>query len=327
MDWAELARADVTVPETPEDVEKLADSITHRKRDFWIVVLTSRRWVDDDPPEVNPAVPPMVVREIVGPNTPIVHLKSRLATHLQTLLPPGLGVYGGALRIYRPGVFEDPFAHPLLYDATGEYGADILDWLGRLVTPSVTHPPSLSLEERVVTLEHALDQASRARRRETKILRRRYEQLIAADRPPGIPWPWGRVRPDRMETELRELIAEQWASFIPRSQQDKYPLRPYTVTSRLIEDLRGGVADTAIDEVARVCALVVCGFSIKAAGISVGPLRPSPDAPQMTKKDGSNAWWCNFASGASESAPRLVWWKNRCGSVELVAAGRPKGES
>jgi hypothetical protein len=178
-----------------------------------------------------------------------------------------------------------------------------------------------------VTLEHALDRASRARRRETKILRRRYETLIAADRPRGIPWPWGGPRPDRMETELRELIAEQWASLIPRSQQDKYPLRPYTVTPRLVGDLRRGVADTAIDEVARVCALVVCGFSIRATGLSTGPLRPSRDAPQMTKKDGSKAWWCSFARGASHAASRLVWWKNRDGSVELVAAGPPRGES
>jgi hypothetical protein len=318
MDWAELARADVTVPTTPQDVEKLAESITHRKRDFWIVVLTARRL------EAMPSMPPMTVREIVGPNVPIVHLKSHLATHLQTLLPPGLGVYSGALRVYRAGIFDDPFAHPLLYDETGEYGEDVLTWLGRIFTPNLTRPPRLSPKERVVVLEHALEKMTLARRRETKILRRRYEALIAADRPRGFLLPWGKGKPPRMESELRELVAEQWASCVPVSQREKYPLRRYTVTSRFIKDLHQGIPDVPLDEIACVCALVLCRFRVEAAGLSLGKLRSFAGAPQMSKADGAKAWWCSLTRGETEIAPRIVWWANRDGTVELVACGIPK---
>ncbi|MGO9763271.1 MAG: hypothetical protein ACLP1Q_18615, partial [Solirubrobacteraceae bacterium] len=130
------------MPETLEDVEQLAKSIMHRKRDFWIVVLTARRL------ESAPSLPPMSVREIIGPDVPLVFLKSLLATHLASLLPPKTHVYGGALRVYRPGVTEDPWGHPLLYDPSGEYGEEILDWLGRIFTPSVARPPKLSPEQR-----------------------------------------------------------------------------------------------------------------------------------------------------------------------------------
>ncbi len=316
MDWAELARANITVPETPEDVEKLADSIMHRKRDFWIVALTARR------NEVMPSVPPMIVREIVGPNVPIVHLKSLLATHLQELLPPKLQVFGGALRVYRPGVIDDPFAHPLLFDETGEYGAEMLVWLGRLFTPSVAWPPELSAEDRVVALEHALARANAARRRETRILRRRYEALLALVRPRGLRV--GKRKPDLMDSELRELIAEQWTSVVPAEERDSYRLRSYTVAPRFIADLHRGIPDVPLDEIARVCALALCRFPVKAFGLHRGKLRPSPEQPQMSKADGAKAWWCSLTRSDSSGTPRIVWWANADGTVELVACGRLK---
>lgn len=317
VDWAELARADVAVPETLEDVEALAGSIVHRKRDFWIVALTSRRG------EVMPSVPPVAVRGIVGPGVPVVHLRSRLATYLETLLPAKLQVFGGALRVYRPGVFDDPFAHPLLFDETGEYGEDVLVWLGRLFTPTVSRPPQLSPAERVVVLEHALEKATRARRRETKILRRRYEALIAADRPRGLRLASPTRKPGRMESELHQLISEQWASFVPASRRAEYPLRSYTVAPRFVADLHRGIRGVPLDEITRVCALVLCRFPVDAAGLALGELRASPDAPQISKPNGAKAWWCSLTRGESEDTPRVVWWLNRDGTVELVACGHP----
>ena len=321
--WSELARADCTVPETLEDIERLARSIMHRKRDFWIVVLTSRRL------ESVPSVPPMIVREIVGPNVPLVFLKSLLATHLASLLPPRTHVYGGALRVYRPGVTEDPWGHPLLYDPSGEYREEILDWLGRIFTPSVARPPKLSPEQRVSVLEYELGRLTKARARELGVLRARYEAWVlderngqdSADRRPRL-WrskPAGR----QLAAEMRQLIAAQWAGYLPRREQRRHPLRDYKMAPRFLNDVRNRVGRVPIDRLAWVCSLVICRFDVKLAGLAAGPLRPSPDAAQLTREDGAKGWWCDLARSPSAHSPRVVYWCYADGTTELVAVGYP----
>jgi hypothetical protein len=319
VDWAEMARAGVAVPETTEDVERLATEIKHHKRNFWIVVLTARR------KQLIPSVSPMAVREIVGPNVPVVFLRSLLATYLQTLLPHKLQVYGGAVRVYRPGVYDDPLANPLLYDPSGEYGDKILRRLGRIFTPSRARPPDLSLGEQVLVLEHDLDRARRARRRETKILRRRYAQALLvqsqSQRPLWLPF---RRRTERtlIEVELRALIGEQWRSYLPTSDQRKHPLREYKLSSRFLADVHRRIGDAPLDEIARVCALVLCRFDVRDIGLLTGPMRPAPREPQFTRGEGSKAWWCSLTRDGPERSSCLVWWGNTDGTAELVAFGR-----
>jgi hypothetical protein len=81
--WAELARAECVVPGTLEDVAQHAKAIRHRKRAYWIMVLTARSG------ESSPSLSPIAVRGIVGPNVPVYFLKRRFATHLSSLLPEG----------------------------------------------------------------------------------------------------------------------------------------------------------------------------------------------------------------------------------------------
>jgi hypothetical protein len=317
IDWAELARADVAVPETTEDVERLAREIGHHKRAFWIVVITARR------NQVTPSVSPTAVREIVGPGIPVVHLKSLLATHLQTLLPERLQVYGGALRVYRPGVYANPFANPLLFDPTGEYGEEILNWLGRIFTPTRARPPELSPEQQVLALEHDLEQTRHARRRETKILRRRYARALLApsrtSRRPSFSW---RRRTPRIEAEVRTLIEEQWASYLPTDDRKEHPLRDYTLAPRFLADVQLGVGNVALDEIAWVCALVLCRLDVRAVGLATGALRAGPRKPQLTRGAGSKAWWGTLTREGPDRAPCLVWWRNPDGTAELVACGR-----
>ncbi len=324
INWSELARADCTVPETLEDVEQLAKSIMHRKRDFWIVVLTARRL------ESAPSLPPMSVREIIGPDVPLVFLKSLLATHLASLLPPKTHVYGGALRVYRPGVTEDPWGHPLLYDPSGEYGEEILDWLGRIFTPSVARPPKLSPEQRVSVLEYELRRLTKARARELGVLRARYEASVL-DEPNGQkagrrrPLPW-RSKPagGQLAEEMRQLIAAQWAGYLPGREQTRHPLRNYEMAPGFLNDVRSRVGRVPIDRLAWVCSLVICRFDVKLAGLAAGPLRPQPDAPQLTRDDGAKAWWCDLARSPSAHNPRIIYWRRADGTTELVAVGYPK---
>ena len=133
--WGELVRAECAVPDTAEDVALLAKAILHRKRDYWIVVLTARQR------ESVPSVSPMAVREVVGADVPLYFLRRRLAIHLRALLPPGLDVQGGAIRVYRLGARSDPWAHPRMRDRAGEHGQDVLDKLGEIFTPKVAGVP------------------------------------------------------------------------------------------------------------------------------------------------------------------------------------------
>jgi hypothetical protein len=315
IDWSELARADCVVPETLADVEQLAKSILNRRRDFWIVVLTARRL------EAMPSVSAVVVREIVGASLPVIFLRSSLATYLSTLLPSRTQVYGGALRVYRPGVSDDPWGHPLLYDPSGEYGEEILDWLGRIFTPSVARPPRLSPEERVLVLEHELKLASRARH----VVRGRYEAWVLGEqaresgrhRPRRLRRPGGKLR-----DELRRLIAAQWDQ-LPRRERSEHPLRDYTMSTGFLKDVRGRVGRVPIDRLAWVCALVVCGFDVSRVGLAAGPLRQFPEAPELVREDGAKAWWCDLRRSSPTHNPRLLYWSCPDGRAELVALGYP----
>ncbi|MGO9322744.1 MAG: hypothetical protein ACLQBY_18335 [Solirubrobacteraceae bacterium] len=312
------------MPETLEDIGQLAKSILHRKRDFWIVVLTARRL------EAMPAVPPMVVREIVGANVPIIFLKSHLATHLSTLLPPKTHVYGGALRVYRPGVTDDPWGHPLLYDPSGEYGEEILDWLGRIFTPSVARPPKLAPEQRLVVLEYEVKRITQARARELRVLRARYEAWVLGEpngeKSTGLRplLPWRSKRQDsKLADEMRRLIVAQWASYLPAHEQTRHPLRDYRMTSEFLNDVRTRFGGVPTDRVAWVCSLVICRLDVRLAGLAAGPLRPSSDAPQLTREDGARGWWCNLDRSPTTRSPRVVYWSCPDGTIDLRALGYP----
>jgi hypothetical protein len=320
--WSEMARAVCTVPETLEEVTELAKSILHRKRDFWIVVLTARRL------ESKPAMSPIAVREIVGPNAPIVFLRSSLATHLSTLLPPKTHVFGGAVRVYRPGVTDDPWGHPLLYDPSGEYGDEILDWLGRIFTPSVARPPRLSAEERVLVLDAEVKRLAQARARDLDVVRGRYEaHVLGGGRSEPARRRWNRfcgLGSARRELggELRRLISAHW-HYMPRDERAAHPLRDYRFTRQFLTDVRSRVGKVPLDRVAWVCAFVACGFDVSRVGLAAGPLRPVPDAPQLTRADGARAWWCDLRRSPSRHNPRVVYWCATEGSTELVALGYP----
>jgi hypothetical protein len=318
-----MARAGCTVPETLGEVSELAGSILDRGRDFWIVVLTARRL------ELTPAVSPASVRAIVGPGVPVVFLRSSLATYLSTLLPPRTHVFGGAVRVYRPGVVDDPWGHPLLYDPSGEYGDEVLEWLGRIFTASVAGPPRLSAEERVLVLEGELRRLAQARARELKILRGRYEARVLGDGgrvPAQRGWfrrfsNWGTGRGGLGE-EMRLLIAAQWGC-LPRHERVAHPLLDYALTAQFLTDVRSRVAKVSLDRVAWVCALVVCGFDVSRVGLARGPLRVARDARALPRAAGWTGWWCDLRRAPSTHNPRVVYWCAADGARELVAIGYP----
>jgi hypothetical protein len=321
--WRELVRAECAVPSSAEDVVLLAEAILDRERDYWIVVLTARRH------ESVPAVSPVAVREIVGSNVPLYFLGRRLAIHLSSLLPSGLDVQGGTVRVYRLGARSDPWAHPRLRDRSGEYGQDVLSKLGEIFVPRVAGVPELSLEQRLVVLEHELKRVGQEHARELGALRSRYEARVFGRH--GDEWSsrswlggwWTRKRARRdLEDEMRLLIAAQWASFLPNHARGGYRLGGYTMTPEFLSDVARRVGKVSLDRVALLCSLVACGFEPCRAGFRAGPLRPAADASQLTREGGASAWWCNLHRRSHPvHGARLVYWVEPQGACEFVAVG------
>ena len=101
-------------------VEALASLILDPAREVPVVAITSRRR------EREPAIDPDEVLAIVGPDV-VVHYvpDGPLTRRLEELLPRRMHVFGGAARIWWPGVGADadPRAHPLVQDRYGVYGS------------------------------------------------------------------------------------------------------------------------------------------------------------------------------------------------------------
>jgi hypothetical protein len=164
------------------------------------------------------------------------------------------------------------------------------------------------------------------REREVGPLRARYERLVLGAQPGRGSVPWRRLGL-QLSWELRGLIEAQWASWVPASERRTHPLRQYTMAARFLEDVRGRVGGSTIDQIAWVCALVLCRFDMRRLGLGASPLRRSPDGPQLTREDGARAWWCNLRRGATATGARVVYWAFDDGTVELLAIGFPKESS
>jgi anti-sigma factor RsiW len=143
----------------------------------------------------------------------------------------------------------------------------------------------------------------------------------------GRGWPW---RPRRfarrdggLAEEMRQLIDAHWRR-LPRRERAAHPLRDYEMTSQFLDDVRSRVGRVPLDRMAWVCCLLICRFDVRVIGLAAGPLRPSSDAPQLTRKNGAQAWWCNLRTQSPADGPRVVYWSGTEGTIELVALGYAK---
>ena len=147
-------------------------------REYPIVGLTCRAGARD------PALAVDRVREIVGPGIPVYVIEPPQAQASKMLLPDRHAVYGGAARVWWPGVSEDsdPF-HPVIFDATGVYGEDALERLAREFRVKSPQPVGLSSQQQAVLQErlriraesrcHVLEEQLRSLQRSCGELERR----------------------------------------------------------------------------------------------------------------------------------------------------------
>jgi len=147
-----------------------------------LVGLTCRAGARD------PALPVDRVCEIVG-GIPVYVIEPTQARASKTLLPDRLAVFGGAARVWWPGVGEDsdPF-HPVIFDATGVYGEDALERLAREFRVQSPQPVGLSPQQQAVLQERLRTRAERRCREleaQLESLQRRYGELEQRQRAAG----------------------------------------------------------------------------------------------------------------------------------------------
>lgn len=123
----------------PEQTQALYEAIVSPVRVYPIVALSCK---------FNRADPPVSVErvgEVVWDTVPIYVIESRESRALSELLPDGLGVFNGAMRVWWPGVDGDSEGrwHPLVYDRSGEYGEAAVQRLAEVFA----HRPPDSLED------------------------------------------------------------------------------------------------------------------------------------------------------------------------------------
>jgi hypothetical protein len=134
----------------------------------------------------DPALPVDRVCEIVGEGVPVYVIEPTQARASKMLLPDRLAVFGGAARVWWPGVSEDsdPF-HPVIFDATGVYGEDALERLSREFRVQSPQPVGLSPQQQAVLQERLRTRAERRCREleaQLQSLQQRYGDLEQRER-------------------------------------------------------------------------------------------------------------------------------------------------
>jgi len=128
----------IAIAASEDEGGRLAEEVLDPERRQPIVCLSTR------PGEDRPALDVRRVRELVGRGVELRAVRTGPASRaLSAALPPQLGVFGGAARIWWPGVDDrtDPRAHPLILDRAGRYGPRALEVLaGRLAEGPAGEP-------------------------------------------------------------------------------------------------------------------------------------------------------------------------------------------
>lgn len=129
------------------ELDRLVSEVLSETRTWPVVGLTARFLQD------RAALDPATVRAIIGAEPPIYLICWRVTRRLQARLPRGLHVFGGAARIWWPLKDLPAESHPLIFDATGQYGAAALEDLAQKFDG--TRPTASPAQRRAQTMRCA----------------------------------------------------------------------------------------------------------------------------------------------------------------------------
>lgn len=268
-----------------DDGEQLASEVLDRTRTQPIVCLSSRAGEDA------PAFDPGAVRGIVGDEAILRGVRTGPASrYLDDLLPEHFGVFGGAARIWWPGVdeFDDPRRHPLILDKQGRYGTRAL----QILTEGF----------------RAGAPAYDTRRRD----RLQAPRAAEPERLSGLAIPDAVVR-DRTRAHHLLIVAAWLARDHDAGRRDR-PMGPLAIGADYLASLDAIRKRVDPPTMAVLAARIASGKPGEADDLRVGAELDDAGTQVIREHDGALGWSCRIPDlpGA-----RLRWWTREDGAVEL----------
>jgi hypothetical protein len=283
---------------------------------------------------VQPVVAPSRLRALLDPRVRLFFLESSgMRARLEQRLGPRLALIDG-IRIWWPGVTpgSDPRDHPhiavgLSETATLQAFAVALD---------KSRPTLRSLRVQLNSTAQQLTQTQRelhAARNDTKDVNRaantakaelkqankRLAALQAAA-DTGI----AAVGGMDSEQTLHIAITSEWLRALTATDRQFHPLGSYVFGPRFLATVHKNRSVASVDRVARLCAMVACGWCERLPSLEPHPLKNVPQAGgrrhKNEREDGARGWTCRLRAGAG--ANRVVYWTHPGGKVEFDSVRR-----
>lgn len=272
---------DVLNVRNDDDAERLAAEILDPKRRVPIIGLSTRSHEDQPPFD------PDEVRKIVGPEALIRIVKTGPATRtLDTRLPQHFGVFGGATRVWWPGVNKqaDPRKHPRILDRQDRYGPRAYSILGEQFAAGPPEPLPAVPQPRTASD----DQIS------------------------GLAIPAAVIR-DRTRAHHLEIVAAWLARDHAAGRLDR-PMGPLAIGPEYLDALEQYRDRVSPAAVAVIAARIASGKGGEANDLDVQTELEADGSPLYRKDDGAACWNCRIPDAPGL---RLRWWTRDDGAIEL----------
>lgn len=269
---------------------------------------------------------PVDVAIAVGDHADVVMIDdSRTAYDVDAAITKSFAVFGGGVRVLRPGMTEaDERRHRLvkIRDAEGNEGLDpdaALEGIERIVAEGLREPRRVFAEHatqgeiRAAVKQAVAEEQARNRELTSKLAtsRRALEKLQAeldAEERPVYADPHAQFRYD---------LHRYWLKATEEGDRPEWPLREWELGVLFLDS----IAEQQIVDRPRVMRAVVDVITGRHKEINSRASRNmrtsiSGNAPAVTREDGAVAWRCSINLGPA--AARLMWWEGRPdGVVEL----------
>ncbi|MGC4916283.1 hypothetical protein [Streptomyces albogriseolus] len=280
-----------------------------------------------------PLIDPIRLYDQIHPEAEVAVLTTHTAARNLRELMPDLAVWGGAVRIVRPGAApDDPkHRHPLIKITPGRSDEALREihhqLLGRTLVYSTTTPQAGNSRPPVPCdrSSHAPDDIEHLRtllaaeKRTTSSLRqdvrRLSKALRAAEERAEIDTPTIYADP---EQQFRYELDQCWLRMIAEPDRPSQPLAPFTLGPDWLTSLH---TIELVDrrKIVEVTVEVLTGLAAAIPGRQVHRMRARDErgGVPLVRADQAVAMRCHLKNQTS-AAPRLMWWRLPDQSIELA---------
>ncbi|MEV8334286.1 hypothetical protein [Streptomyces niveus] len=289
-----------------ESVDAFGELVFDPSRVTPLVLLSPDPRRPDGPPMIDPAQ----LSQDVGEQAQIAVLTDHAAaTRLRNVLPE-LAVWGGAARIFHPGVRPgDPKRrHPLVLSSRGKTAiAKIKEVLTEPPTAPRKPIPANAVDNDVAlqSQRRTIAMLRKENRRLTQRLDTAEQQIAGTQAVYADP-----------EQQFRYEVEQCWLRRVPEANRANHPLIPYTVG---LHFLRSAQETELVDrrKIVEVTVEILTGIAATNPARQVHRMRAREEGPKpRIRSDQAIAMRCHLKNDTA-GAPRLMWWKLPDQSIEL----------